>query len=82
LNISNTGGGILSWTVTASDAKWLEFTPSSGTQNGTVTVSVTSSYLSPGTYTATLSIWMTGSSTPVLVPVKVRVRWPRFDRQP
>jgi hypothetical protein len=71
LHISNTGGGILSWTVTKSHARWLEFTPSSGTQNGTVTVSVHSWHLSPGTYTATLSIWMTGSSTPVVVPVTV-----------
>jgi hypothetical protein len=71
LHISNTGGGILSWTVTKSHARWLQFTPSSGTQNGTVTVSVHSSHLSPGTYTATLRIWMTGSSTPVLVPVTV-----------
>lgn len=82
LNISNTGGGILSWTVTKSDARWLAFTSSSGTQNGTVTVSVTSRYLPPGTHTATLSIWMTGSSTPVVVPVRVRIRWPGFDRQP
>jgi len=71
LLISNTGGGILSWSVTKNDARWLEFTPNSGTQNGTVTVSVTSWYLSPGTYTATLSIWMTGASTPVRVPVTV-----------
>ena len=72
LNINNTGGGTLSWTVTKSDARWLAFTPSSGNQNGTVTVTVTSWYLSPGTYTATLSIWMTGASTPVVVPVTVR----------
>jgi|GEM_PF-1086384 len=53
--ISNSGGGTLDWNIT-DDASWLSCSPTSGTGNDDIIVSVDSSGLSAGTYTCTISV--------------------------
>ncbi|MCU0287897.1 MAG: hypothetical protein MUF15_16090 [Acidobacteria bacterium] len=53
--INNSGGGILNWTVT-DDQGWLTCDPTSGTNFGTVSVSASSSGLSVGTYTGSITV--------------------------
>jgi len=53
--ISNSGGGTLSWSVSV-DGDWLACSPSSGTNNGEVSVSVDTTGLSAGTYPGTITI--------------------------
>ena len=55
LNISNTGGGTLSWSV-SNNATWLALSPASGTGNGAVTVSVTTGTLTAGTYNGVVTL--------------------------
>lgn len=54
-NITNIGERTLTWTVT-DDSPWLACSPASGTDNGTVTVSVDASGLAGGTYTGTVTV--------------------------
>lgn len=59
-NISNTGGGTLTWT--ASDtAEWLTLSPASDTNSGTVTASANLAGLAAGTYSSTVSVTATGA---------------------
>lgn len=67
LNISNTGGGTLSWSASDSMA-WLSLSPASGTGAGAVTVSVTTGVLTAGSYTGTVILSAPGASS-VTVPV-------------
>ncbi|MDO8470324.1 MAG: BACON domain-containing protein [bacterium] len=53
ITISNNGGGTMGWTV-SDDRSWLSFSPTSGTNNGTVTVSVAPQLA--GTYTGTITV--------------------------
>jgi hypothetical protein len=55
LLINNSGGGTLSWTVSVNQ-NWLQVTPSSGTAEGIVTVSIEASGLSAGSYLGTVSV--------------------------
>lgn len=71
LTISNTGSGMLSWTV-SNNAAWLTLSPASGTGNGTVTLSVTTDSLTAGSYSGTLTISATGALS-VTVPVTFTV---------
>lgn len=84
LAISNTGGGTLYFTIPAGTAMWLSW--AAGTNTGyvyTMPVGVNAqnggSPLSPGTYTANITILDNGSSpsaasnSPLLVPVTLRV---------
>ena len=71
LSISNTGGGILSWTA-SDNAAWLRRSLTSGTGNGTVTLSVTTGNLTAGTYSAMVTMNATGASS-VSVPVTFTV---------
>ena len=66
LNISNTGGGTLSWTAT-DNATWLTVSPASGTGNGTLTVTATGTQTA-GTQTGTITLNATGATS---VPVNV-----------
>ncbi len=76
LNITNSGGGTLSWTA-SSNAAWLTLTPASGTAPSTVTVSASISGLSAGTYNGTITITATGATnTPQTVPVTLTVQAP------
>ena len=71
LSISNTGAGILSWTA-SDNAAWLRRSLTSGTGNGTVTLSVTTGTLTAGTYSAMVTMNATGASS-VSVPVTFTV---------
>jgi uncharacterized protein (TIGR01370 family) len=71
--ISNTGEGTLNWTIT-DDAAWLSPTPSSGTGNASVTVSVDAAGLSAGTYTGIMMISdPNASNSPQSVTVSLNV---------
>jgi beta-lactamase superfamily II metal-dependent hydrolase len=54
-SISNSGSGTLNWTV-SDDAGWLTCSPVSGTDLGTVTVTVNTNGLVPDTYTGTITV--------------------------
>lgn len=71
LNISNTGGGTLSWSATP-DTTWLAATPSSATGNGTVSVSVATGILTAGSYPGNITLSATGASSRT-VPVTFTV---------
>jgi BACON domain-containing protein len=53
MTISNGGGSGMTWTVWA-HAAWLSVAPSSGTDNATFVVTVDTTGLAPGVYTATI----------------------------
>ncbi len=62
ISISNSGGGTLAWSV-SDDASWLTLNPTSGTvvsETDNVTVSVSTTGLSEGTYTAAITVSGTG----------------------
>ena len=65
LTISNTGTGTLSWTV-GDNAAWLTLSPTSGTNNGTVSASVNLSGLAAGTYNGTITASATGATNKTL----------------
>jgi hypothetical protein len=71
LNISNTGGGTLTWTA-SDNAAWLALSPASGINNGTITVSAATGALTAGTYNATVALGATGAAN-VQVPVTFTV---------
>jgi len=70
-SITNTGTGTLSWSAT-DNAAWLNLTPASGTNAGTVTASVNTAGLAAGTYSAVVTISATGA-TAKTVPVTLTV---------
>lgn len=77
LTISNTGDGLMDWSIT-DDGDWLTALPTSGTvasdDSETVSVSVSSATLTPGTYNATLTVTATAADgSPVDIPVQFTV---------
>lgn len=83
IQISNGGGGTLSWNVSA-DEPWLTVTPASGATADTdeVTVEVDVAELEPGTYTTTLQIVAEnaeGSPQSVEVVLTVEPRTPVLE---
>jgi hypothetical protein len=76
LTVSNTGSGTLDFT-TSDDAPWLSVTPTSGTADRDVTVSVDTTGLAAGTYSANVTV-DGGSATgsPKVVPVTLTVSAP------
>ena len=76
LQIRNSGGGTLNWTV-SDNATWLTVNPASGSSTGEwdpVTVSVNASSLSPGPYTAKITVSAPeASNSPQYVPVSLTV---------
>ena len=72
LSINNTGGGTLNWSASESTA-WLILSPSSGTGNGSITVSVATGTLTPATYSGTVTLGGGTGITPVTVPVSFTV---------
>jgi uncharacterized protein (TIGR03437 family) len=73
VQITNGGNGPLAWTATASDP-WLSGSPASGTAPSTLTVSVSTTGLSAGTYTGSVQIAAVGASnTPLSIPVSLTV---------
>ncbi len=79
LQISNSGGGTLSWSV-SDDQTWLSLSPSSGSSTGEtddVTVSVTIAGLAVGAYTATITISAPGATnTPQATAVTLTITPP------
>lgn len=71
VSLSNQGGGTLTWTA-SDDMPWLTLSPASGTGNGAVTLTVNSSTLTAGSYSATVRLNATGAST-VTLPVTLTV---------
>jgi len=74
IDIFNGGVGTMNWTFSPDPAQpWATGTPSTGTDAGTVTLSVdTSGFTSPGTYVANPQISAAGAlNTPVTVPVSL-----------
>ena len=76
LDVSNAGGGSLSWTAT-DDAPWLSVSPASGSGAGTLTVTPSISGLSAGTYTANVTVTASGvAGSPKVIPVTFTVAPP------
>jgi len=61
VTVSNSGAGTLNWTA-SSGASWLGVSPASGTNTGTLTISVNLSGLAQGTYTGTITVSAAGAS--------------------
>ncbi len=73
LQINNTGEGTLNWSI-GNDASWLTCSPSSGSNEGVVTVSADVSGLAAGTYTGTIAITdPNASNSPQTVTVDLTV---------
>lgn len=79
LSLTNTGGGILSWSA-SDNAAWLRLSPVSGTGNGMVTVSVAVGARAAGSYNGSIALSAIGAS-PVTVPVTLVVA-PASDPPP
>jgi hypothetical protein len=71
LNISNTGGGTLSWAA-SENAPWLRLSQASGTDNGVVTILVVTGTTAVGTYNDSITLSAIGAST-ITVPVTLTV---------
>ncbi len=59
--LTNAGGGTLSWNAT-SNASWLNVSPGSGTGSSTLTVSISTSGLSSGTYNGSIAVSAIGAT--------------------
>ncbi len=71
--ITNSGSGTLAWTATA-NATWISLSASSGTAPSTLSVSISPTGLSAGTYTGSIQIVATGASnTPASIGVTLVV---------
>jgi hypothetical protein len=71
LSLSNTGGGNLTWTA-SDNAPWLTLSQTSGTGNGTITVTAATGSLAAGTYNAMIALGSTGATT-IQIPVTFTV---------
>ena len=84
LTIGNTGTpGVVNWTASIVESvAWLSLTPGSGATPANVSVSVNSSGLTPGTYTATIRVTATGggvTNAPQDIPVTLTMVGPVMD---
>ncbi len=77
LSVSNTDGGVLNWTATASGSAWLSVSPSSGTGSGVLTVTATLGSLAAGTYNGAVTVTAPGAAgSPAVVGVTLTVSGP------
>ncbi|MGE0471482.1 MAG: beta strand repeat-containing protein [Nitrospira sp.] len=84
LNISNTGGGTLTWTA-SDNAAWLTLSPASGTNNGVMSVTAVTGSLAAGTYNGTITVSAPGArstSVPVTFTVAAAPVPPRIGAFP
>ena len=82
LRIINAGGSTLTWNI-ADGADWLSCSPSSGTDRGEITVSVSASGLSLGLYVATITVSSPEAyNSPQYVSVNLRVYEPEQESPP
>ncbi|MFN7919853.1 MAG: malectin domain-containing carbohydrate-binding protein [Bryobacteraceae bacterium] len=71
--ISNTGGGTLSWTAT-SNQPWLTVSPASGSAPANLAVNASHATLTPGTYTAAVTVTAAGvQGSPQVIPISFTV---------
>ena len=78
-SIGNTGSGSLTWSD-SSNQSWMTISPSSGTNAGTVNVTVNRSGLSPGNYSGIVSLASNGGN--IAVNVTMRVASPLLSVSP
>jgi len=82
LEISNSGVGTISWTL-SDDAEWLSENPTNGSSTGepdTVTVSVDIAGMSAGDYSANITIMADGViNSPCTVPVSLHISPPASE---
>lgn len=73
VNISNTGGGTLAWSV-SSNSPWLAVSPASGTGAGTLTLGINTAGLSVQTYGGTVTVTASGTTnSPQTISVTLAV---------
>jgi len=73
VTIANSGAGTLPWTATDNDY-WVQLSPTSNTDAGTLTVTINPANLAAGTYTSTVQInspGAGGSPAPVTITLQV-----------
>jgi hypothetical protein len=70
LRISNGGEGTLEWEVSANE-KWINLSPNSGSNSGTVNVTVNSEALEPGEYEGTITIKSNGGDEEGIIHLNV-----------
>jgi hypothetical protein len=70
ITIANAGTGELSWTV-SDNQDWITLSPESGTNLGTVNVSVNRTGLSTGTHTGVISVSSNGGTDAVQVSLEI-----------
>ncbi len=80
-SISNIGGGTLNWSVSES-IPWLDATPTSGTNGGTISVGVDRSGLVPGYYSGLIEVISNGGNETVEVLLSVDVTEPALGVSP
>ena len=76
ISLTNSGSGSLEWTATADATApaWLNVSPANGNGNATLTASVNTTGLVPGTYTKNITISATGATnTPQFVGVTLTI---------
>ena len=69
--VSNAGSGTLSWNVGANQS-WMTVLPASGTNSGTVNVSISRNGLTAGNYTGQISVTSNSGTQTINVSMKVR----------
>ena len=77
VTISNSGGGILNWTATASTSSggnWLSVSPTAGSGTGTVTVAANIAGLAAATYIGSIQVAAVGATnTPQTISVTLTI---------
>jgi BACON domain-containing protein len=82
ISVVNTSGGPMSWTA-SDNQPWLSVSPASGSAPGSITVSVTTSGLAPGTYNGTVTVTAAGATnSPRTVAVALTVTGPVLTVSP
>jgi hypothetical protein len=77
LTVSNSSGGTLNWTITKQlNQPWLSVIPTTGTNAGIVSVSVTTGTKVPGLYVDTLLISGNASNSPRKVAIRFTITAP------
>lgn len=72
--ISNAGSGTLNWTV-SDNMGWLTCTPTSGTDSGTITVSIDNTGLAAGPYTTAITVSSSNASnSPQYITVYLNIQ--------
>ncbi|MCP4218078.1 MAG: FAD-dependent oxidoreductase [bacterium] len=80
--VSDAGGGILEWTA-AGSANWLSVSPTGGSGNGRVTVSIDGTGLDAGVYTGSVIITdADAGNSPASLPVYLTVKTNSQDQPP